>query len=145
MPHIMKVSPSSDMSVIWIDIWDSQKDLKDKILINCLFNFGWYTAIIWGTAMHSEVVQCCNCWYLEHPTYACYAQGAKCQKCSGSHRVENYRHLARCCKANSKSNPPREATAASVPCPHTFKCLNYRGSHSADNNKCLFWHHCFDK
>ena len=23
MPHIMKASPSSDMSVIWIDIWDS--------------------------------------------------------------------------------------------------------------------------
>ena len=25
MPRIMKASPSSDMSVIWIDIWDSQK------------------------------------------------------------------------------------------------------------------------
>jgi len=37
-PCIMKVSPSSDMSVIWIDIWDSQKRTKSKTLINYSFN-----------------------------------------------------------------------------------------------------------
>ena len=46
MPRIMKASPSSDMSVIWIDIWDSQKGSKGKTLINHLFNFGCYTATV---------------------------------------------------------------------------------------------------
>jgi len=45
-PCIMKVSPSSDISVIWIDIWDSQKGSKSKTLINRSFNFGHYTAIV---------------------------------------------------------------------------------------------------
>jgi len=60
-PRIMKVSPSSDMSVIWIDIWDSQKGSKGKTLINRSFNFGHHTATVRGTAMHSGVAQCCNC------------------------------------------------------------------------------------
>ena len=145
MPHIMKASPSSDMSVIWIDIWDFQKGSKGKTLINRSFNFGRHTATVRGTAMHSRVAQCCNCWRWGHPTHACRAQGAKCQKCGGLHRVENHRLLAWCCKANSKSNPPREMTAAGAPCPHTFKYLNCKGDHSADDNKCSFWHHCFDK
>ena len=38
MPCIMKASSSSDMSVIWIDIWDSQKGSKGKMLINRSFN-----------------------------------------------------------------------------------------------------------
>ena len=59
--RIMKASPSSDMSVIWIDIWDSQKGSKGKTLINCSFNSGRHTATVWGTAMHPGVAQCCNC------------------------------------------------------------------------------------
>ena len=43
-PYIIKASPSSDMSVIWFDIWDSQKDTKGKTFINRLFNFGHYIA-----------------------------------------------------------------------------------------------------
>jgi len=144
-PRIMKVSPSSDMSVIWIDIWDSQKGTKGKTLINRSFNFGRHTATVRGTAMHPGVAQCCNCWRWGHPTHACRAQGTKCQKCGGPHRVENHRSMAWCCKANPKSNPPREAMADGVPCPHTFKCLNCKGEHSADDTKCPFWRHRFDK
>jgi len=144
-PCIMKASPSSDMSVIWIDIWDSQKGSKGKTLINCSFNFGRHTATVRGTAMHPGVAQCRNCWRWGYPTHTCHAQGTKCQKCGGPHRVENHRSMAWCCKANPKSNLPREATAAGAPCPHTFKCLNCKGEHSADDIKCPFWHHCFDK
>ena len=53
--------------------------------------------------------------------------------------------MAWCCKANPKSNPPREATAVGAPCPHIFKCLNYKGEHSADDTKCPFWYHHFDR
>jgi len=87
---------------------------------------------ILGTAMHPRVAQCRNCWRWGHPTHACCAQGTKCQKCGGPHRVENHRSMAWCCKANPKSNPPREATAAGALCPHTFKCLNCKGKHSAE-------------
>ena len=39
-PCIMKALPSSNMFVIWIDVWDSQKGTKSKTLINHSFNFG---------------------------------------------------------------------------------------------------------
>jgi len=144
-PHIIKVSPSLDMFVIWIDIWDSQKGSKDKTLINHSFNFGRHTTIVQGTAMYPGVAQYCNCWCWGHPTHTCHARGAKCQKCSRPHRVENHRSMAWCCKANPKSNPPRETTADGALCPHTFKCLDCKGKHSADNTKCLFWRYCFDR
>jgi len=57
---IMKVSSSSDMFVIWIDIWDSQKKTKGKTLINCLFNLRYHIAIVWKTTMYSEIAQYCN-------------------------------------------------------------------------------------
>jgi len=76
-PRIMKAFPSLDMSVIWIDIWDSQKGLG-KTLINRSFNFGRHTATVWGTAMHPGVAQRRNCWCWGHLTHACRAQGAKC-------------------------------------------------------------------
>ena len=132
-------------SVIWIDIWDSQKGSKGKILINCSFNFGRHTATVWGTAMHPGVAQCCNYWCWGHPTHVCCAQGAKCQKCGRPYRVENHRSMAWCYKANPKSNPPKEATAAGAPCPYIFKCLNCKGEHSADDTKCPFWRHRFDR
>ena len=62
MSCIMKASPSSDMFVIWIDIWDSQKESKGKTLIHCSFNFGHHTATVRETAMHPGVAQCRNCW-----------------------------------------------------------------------------------
>ena len=62
MPCIMKASSSSDMSVIWIDIWNFQKGSKGKMLINRLFNFGHHTATVQGTTMHSGVAQYHNCW-----------------------------------------------------------------------------------
>jgi len=55
MPCIMKELPSFDMSVIWIDIWDSQKSSKGKILINHSFNFGCHTTMVRGSAMHPGV------------------------------------------------------------------------------------------
>jgi len=141
----MKTSPSSDMFVIWIDIWDSQKRSKGKTFINRSCNFGHHTATVQETAMHPGVAQCRNCWHWEHPTHACCAPGAKCQKYDGPYRVENHRSMAWCCKANPKSNPSREATAAGAPCPYTVKCLNCKGEHSADNTKCSFWRHRFNK
>jgi len=43
-----------------------------------------------------------------------------------------------CYKANSKTNPPRLETKLEELCLHIFKCVNCKGKHMADNNKCLF-------
>jgi len=45
-PRVIKVSPKSDMSIVWIDIWDVQSGSKAKILINRCFNVGRYIATI---------------------------------------------------------------------------------------------------
>jgi len=33
-PRVIKVSPKSDMAIIWVDIWDTQSGIKAKDLIN---------------------------------------------------------------------------------------------------------------
>jgi len=36
--QVIKVSPKSDMSIVWINIWDVQSGSKTKSLINQCFN-----------------------------------------------------------------------------------------------------------
>ena len=45
-PYVIKISPKLDMAVIWIDIWDSQNDMKAKCVINSCFNIGWQITTI---------------------------------------------------------------------------------------------------
>jgi len=72
-PCIIKVSPSLDMLVIWIDIWDSQKGSKSKTLINRSFNFGRHTATVRRTAIHPGVAQYHNCWRWGYPIHIYHA------------------------------------------------------------------------
>jgi len=58
---------------------------------------------------------------------------------------DNHRDFAWCCKANFKLNPLRLETKQGKPCPHTFKYVNYKGDHMADDNKCPFWKHQFNR
>ena len=60
-PRIIKVSPKSDMAIIWIDIWDVQSGQNAKLLINRCFNMGNYIATIRGANMNPKVSQCKNC------------------------------------------------------------------------------------
>jgi len=137
-PRIIKASPKSDMAIIWFDIWDSQNSSKAKLLINHSFNFSRYIATIRATNMNPGVPQCHNCWKWGHSTLSCRAHSSKYQKCNGPHKLEHHRDLAWCCKANFKLNPPRLETAKGEPCPHSFKCVNCKGEHMADDNKCPF-------
>ena len=57
-PRVIKVSPKSDMSIIWIDIWDIQNGSRAKRLINCCFNVSKYIATIQGANMNPRVLQC---------------------------------------------------------------------------------------
>ena len=137
-PWVIKVSPKSDMSIVWIDIWDVQSGSNVKMLINWCFNIGKYIAIIQGANMNPGVPQCKNCWKWGHATFSCRIQGLKCTKCNSPHKSENHREFGWCYKLNDKINPPRLETKKGEPCPHTFKCLNCHGDHQANSNVCPF-------
>jgi len=48
-------------------------------------------------------------------------------------------------KGNNKMNPSRLKTKKGKPCPHNFKCINCKEDHLADNPKCPFWKHHFNR
>jgi len=144
-PRIIKVSPKSDMAIVWIDVWDVQSGQNAKLLINRCFNVGNYIATIRRANMNPGVPQCKNCWKWGHSTFLYRVQGAKCIKCNGPHKSEHHREFGWCCKANAKINPPRLKTKKGKLCPHSFKCFNCKGDHQADSNDCLFWRHCFNR
>jgi len=84
-PRVIKVSPKSDMAIVWIDIWDAQSSSNAKMLINRYFNVGKYI-----TNMNPGIPQCKNCWKWGHVTFSCRIQGAKYVKCNGSHKSKNH-------------------------------------------------------
>jgi len=81
-PRVIKVSPKSDMAIIWIDIWDTQSGMKAKSLINRRFNVGSFIATICGTNMNPDVPQCKKCWKWDHSSGVYKVQEAKCIKCN---------------------------------------------------------------
>jgi len=128
---IIKVFPKSN-------IWDVQSDTNAKELINRCFNIGNHIATIQGTNMNPEVPQCKNCWKWEHSIFSCRAQGSKCIKCNGPHKMEYHYQFAECCKANAKMNPLRLKMKQCKLCLYTFKYLNCKGKHQANSNVCSF-------
>ena len=143
--RVIKVSPKSNIAIVWIDIWDVQSGHNAKMLINRCFNIGNYIATIWGGNMNPSIPQCKNCWKWGHATFSCRIQGTKCIKCNGPHKSKHHREFGWWCKANAKINPPRLETKKGKPCPHSFKCSKYKGDHQADSNQCLFWRHRFNR
>ena len=45
-PRVVKVSPRSDIAIVWIDIWDAQSSNSAKMLISCSFNIGSFITTI---------------------------------------------------------------------------------------------------
>ena len=60
-PRVIKVSLKSDMSIVWLDIWDVQSSKNTKMLINRYFNVGNYILTIRGANMNPGIPQCKNC------------------------------------------------------------------------------------
>jgi len=61
-PRVIKASPKSDMTIVWVDIWDFQNSTKAKSLINRSFNIGHYIVMIKETNMNLSILQYKNCW-----------------------------------------------------------------------------------
>ena len=144
-PRVIKVSPKSNMAIVWIDIWDVQSSNNVKMLINRCFNVGIYITTIRGANMNPGVPQCKNCWKWGHTTFLCRIQGAKCIKCNGPYKSEHHQEFGWCYKANAKINLLRLETKKGEPYPHSFKCSNCCGDHLADSNQCLFWRYRFNR
>ena len=144
-PRVIKVLPKSNISIVWIDIWDVQSGSNAKMLINRCFNAGSYIATIWGANMKPGVLQCKNCWKWGHTTFSCRIQGSKYVKCNRLHKSEHHQEFSWCCKANDNINLPRLETKKGESCPHTFKCSNCQGDHQVDSNQCPFWRHRFNR
>ena len=144
-PYIIKVSPKSDIAIIWLDIWDVQSNSNARGLINRCLNVGSHITTIQCVNMNLGVPQCKNYWKWDHTTFSCRAQESKCVKCNGSHKTEHYQQFAWCCKTNFKINLLRLKTKQNEPCFYTFKCLNYKDDYQADSNLCPFWKHQFNR
>ena len=134
-PWVTKVSPKSDMSIVWIDIWDVQSGSKAKSLINRCFNVGRYITTIREANINSGILQCKK-W--KHTTMSCRIQESKCVKYNSPHKSENHCQFRWCCKANEIMNPPHLKTKKGKQCLHVFKCSNCCGDHQADSNLCPF-------
>ena len=60
--RVIKVSPKSDMAIVWIDIWDTQNDNNAKKIINRQFNVGSIITMVRGANINPGTPQCKNCW-----------------------------------------------------------------------------------
>ena len=143
--QVIKISSKSNMSIIWINIWDIQSGSRANSFINWCFNVGRYITTIKDANMNLRVLQCKNCWKWEHSTFSCRIQGSKCVKYNGPHKLKNYCKFGWCYKVNVKMNSPHLETKKGKPCPYSFKCSNCQGKHQADSNLCLFWRHRFNR
>ena len=133
-PKIIKVLPRSDIAVIWLDIWNSQRSSKAKGLINRCFNIRSYIAMIQEVNMNLKVPQCKNCQKWGHTIFSCRIQGSKYVKCNSPHKTKYHYHFIQCYKTNPKTNSPRLETKQDKLCLHTFKYINCKGEYQANSN-----------
>lgn len=91
---IVKISLKSNITIAWINIWESESGSATKLLINCCFNISSFIATIHSANMNPSVLQCKNCWRWDYTTFVCYFQETKCLKCNGLHKVEHHHHFA---------------------------------------------------
>jgi len=60
--YVIKVSPKSNIVIIWLNIWDVQSSSKVKGLINRYFNVGSHITTICRANINLGILQYKNCW-----------------------------------------------------------------------------------
>ena len=143
--RVIKAFPKSNMTVIWIDVWDTQSRKNGKILINRYFNIRRYIATIHGANINLAIPQYKNCQKQEHSTFMCRIQDSNCAKYNELHKSEYYCQFTWYCKTNFKTNPTRLETKQKELCSYSFKCSNCKGNHQVDSNLYLFWKYKFNR
>jgi len=74
-----------------------------------------------------------------------YIYSSKCIKCNSPHKVKHYKKMAWWCKMNFKTDLPRFEIKKGKSCSYSFRYINCKGEHQANNSACLFWKHWFNK
>ena len=105
-PKVIKISPKSDMAIVWIDIWDIQNGMKARSLINRRFNVRSFITTICDANINLGIFQYKNCWKWNHLSGMYRVQGTKCIKYNGPYQTIHHHQFAWCCRANNKTNPP---------------------------------------
>ncbi|KXN85881.1 hypothetical protein AN958_10779 [Leucoagaricus sp. SymC.cos] len=141
----MQNSWHADSATVWFDVIDSQLGAVAKHLINSSFQFGLASCPVRPAQSHASVPVCQRCWHWGHSTHACRSQAPRCPRCAGPHSEANHCSITGCCRGNPTANPPVPATMEGAPCPHTARCVNCSGEHSASDRKCPYWRHRFDR
>ena len=118
-PCIIKTSPRSDIAVIQINNQNSQNGLNAKLPINRCFNISRHITTIYSTNINSGIFQYKNCQKWGYTIFTYYMYRAKCLKNNKLYKLEHYRNIIWCYKANFKMNLsklkiPREKSCIQV-------------------------------
>ena len=70
-PCVIRTLPKSDMTIVWLNIWNAQSGNRAKNLINRCFNIGNYIVTIHSMNMNFGISQYKNCWKWEYTTFVC--------------------------------------------------------------------------
>jgi hypothetical protein len=141
-PCIMCNTRHSDTTTVWFDVVDSQSGASAKALINSSIQFGLASCLICGARANPGTPLCQRCWHWGHSAHTCTSHAPKCPQCSGPHSGDNHHANCGSCKGNPNVKPrPVPPTVDGLACPHLGHCVNCKGEHSANDNKCPFWRH----
>ncbi|KAF9442630.1 hypothetical protein P691DRAFT_627378, partial [Macrolepiota fuliginosa MF-IS2] len=138
-------SPKADSATVWIDLSDSQRGSRASTLIGCTLFLNGGTVTIRGAKAHTGTPQCQRCWKWGHTTGTCRRPAIRCPICSGPHTGANHRSIAGCCRGNPKASPPIPPTPADAPCSHVRPCINCGNPHAANDKRCPYWRHRFNR
>jgi hypothetical protein len=135
-----------DMATVYMNVADSVSGVCAKALIGQMVQFGQFVAVFRAARANLGSPLCQWCWKWGHPTTACWGPQIKCPIWTGPHRNEHHHTLAGCCKGGLADQPPPVGpTPEGAPCPHPARCINCHKPHAADDCRCAFWHHRFNR
>ncbi|KAJ3567968.1 hypothetical protein NP233_g6019 [Leucocoprinus birnbaumii] len=144
-PRVMRASPTSNTSIVWVNLHDSQSGANVKALVGKSLQIGVIACPIRAARANPGTPQCQRCWRWGHTTNTWWFFAPRCPICSGPHCGENHRDHAACCKAKPKAKPPVAVTPPGEPCPHGAHCINCGKTHPSNDHQCPFWCHRFDR
>jgi hypothetical protein len=143
--RLVRNASGSDTSSAYFEVWDSQAGTRGKSLARSTFQFGLKALRVVEAIANPGAPLCRRCWKWGHTDAICKARMPRCNRCPENHSHDGHRQLSSCCRGHPKRNPPLPPTAEGAPCPHQARCPNCQGPHQADDRKCSFWKHRFDR
>ena len=144
-PRVSRNTQYSSTATVWCEIWDSAAGSAAKSMVGRSLAVGPKPCPIAAANPRVGTSLCTRCWRWGHPHVVCRSNFQACPICSEPHDCDLHWEMAGCCKPKPKAKGgPIAGTPDDQPCPHTPRCRNCGGAHSADAKVCPFWCHRFD-